>query len=200
LTYDIESAPMMMIWSVYNTFLLFVSIQLCVNIKQRRRAVRVACDLQAELKFEGQVAAATVIDLSEDGARVKLDSLQKGRLLSQPFNRIFLTIPALNIHGLALSQNPVAESDKDELGLAFGDILIEDVRKLVQFVYCEPGRWQDKFVSELRGAGNLVASALRLHPFIYLRRENLSKPVSSAPEKSDTPYENPRLDILRNSA
>jgi cellulose synthase (UDP-forming) len=200
LIYDVENAPMMMLWSVYNTFLLFVSIQLCVNIKQRRRTVHVPCDLRAELKIDGQKAAATVIDLSEDGALVRLDQAEKTQSLYQSSNHVSLTIPALAVHGLSINNIRVLNDQHQELGLAFNNIPIDDLRKLVRYVYCEPNRWPDKFVSEIRGAQNLLASTVRLHPFIYKRGTNSHVAASGKAAGQDSSRGKAALSALTNSA
>lgn len=196
---DLESAPTMIIWSVYNSILLFLSIQLCINVKQRRKSVHTPCELEAQLKCDGKEVAVTVQDLCEGGARIKFGEPQKGRhAVRSASGRILLDIPSIGIYEMPINHIRITKST--EAGLAFDATSTEQQRKLVEFVYCQPGRWQDKFVSEIRGAANLIVSSVRLHPFIFHRGAKSPATVSLPLEHPHNQRSSQSLETLTNSA
>jgi cellulose synthase (UDP-forming) len=109
-----------------------------VNLPQQRRSVRFRHHLICELSnLEGDfVSKAFLEDISETGAKIRT-------IEGTPPSVFKLSIPQLSIYSV---QSAVIRSSHTDgaIGVEFQECSFVNKRKLIEFIYCEPGRW-DRF-------------------------------------------------------
>jgi cellulose synthase (UDP-forming) len=126
------------LWAVYRMVFFWLAFNASVNLPQQRRSVRFSHGLNCELySLEGDfLSKAHIEDLSETGAKIWIERDHLPTLFK-------LSIPQLSLESIE-SRTIRASRTDGVIGIEFLDCSLAGKRRLVEFLYCEPGRW-DKF-------------------------------------------------------
>lgn len=158
-------------WTFYNVVLLQISILAAIDVPKRRHT-RFRHTLACELQFEGFTLSAQTVDLSEGGAAVTLpekipDQMPpQARLrFSDPSSELS-RVPAFEVE---LARQPVRSKQRWLLGIEFINLSLDQERRLVEFLYCQPGQWQDQRMLEPVTAWAMVKSAFSFHSLAETR-------------------------------
>lgn len=159
-------------WTFYNIILLQISILAAIDVPKRRHT-RFRHTLVCELQFQDFTLAAETIDLSEGGAAVLLPEIKfpdqlppQGRLRFRDSSSELSQASAFEVE---LARQPIRSRQGWLLGTKFVNLSIEQERRLVEFLYCQPGQWQDRKISEPVTAWAMVKSAFSFHSLAETR-------------------------------
>ncbi|MDG2989941.1 glycosyltransferase [Candidatus Synechococcus calcipolaris G9] len=184
-----DSLAVNLVWSVYNLSLLLICMLVAIDVPQRRHTRflrREACELQiGQGRFRGYT-----VDMSEEGARILLDrydgedsteAIAPGDV-NATFQGKFRLLPPSSLTNLPLKAElrwharQKLESLKEdestqtaEVRVSFPQLSLAEQRRLIPYLYCEPGQWDDMKVPELKTAWAMFQSVLRLHPLAESR-------------------------------
>jgi cellulose synthase (UDP-forming) len=147
------------LWSIYRMVFFWLAFNASVNLPQLRRSVRFRHHLICEISNnEGNfVSKAYLEDISETGAKIRT----KG---GKPPARFKLSIPQLSLYSI---QSAVIRSSRTDgaMGVEFQECSLANKRKLIEFIYCEPGRWDKSYLPErtaFRALGHFFAQWLKM--------------------------------------
>jgi cellulose synthase (UDP-forming) len=143
-----------LLWAVYRIVFFWLAFNASVNLPQQRRAVRFSHHLDCEIStFEGDfLSKGWIEDLSETGAKIHFEC-------ENPPEALRLSIPALSLSGIASILIRSSGAD-GRIGIEFRDCNLATCRKLIEFIYCESGRWDKFYLPEkaaLRAVGNFFS-------------------------------------------
>jgi cellulose synthase (UDP-forming) len=161
-SHDTDSAIIMLCWSIYNLVLIALAAQACVNVTPAAATYnKVRANLPAEVTISSDRRVAIIKEIWDNGAMLELTQSAK------PGEQGSMTAAVLGVDNLAFFIDENIRTDKHSRTLArvqFFDISTEQQRSLIEYLYCEPGRWQPKTVSEATGIAAVVSSVFRLYP------------------------------------
>lgn len=170
-TYGPGALRVNLFWTFYNVVLLQISILAAIDVPKRRHT-RFRHTLACELQFEGFTLPAQTVDLSEGGAAVTLPEMNLDQLPTQARLRFsdssaeLSKVPAFEVE---LARRPVRAKQGWLLATEFVDLSVDQERRLVEFLYCQPGQWQDQRMSEPVTAWAMVKSAFSFHSLAETR-------------------------------
>lgn len=130
------------VWSIYRMVFFWLAYNASVNLPQQRRSVRFCHNLICELSnLEGDfLSKAYIEDISETGAKMRTPNIN----LPAVFN---LSIPELSLHAIPSAVVRSSRSD-GTTGIEFRECSLANMHKLIEYIYCEPGRWDKSYLSE----------------------------------------------------
>lgn len=161
-TYNVESLGINVAWASYNIVLLYLSILIAIDVPQRKHS---RVDIKAYCEINGVVGET--IDISEGGLRwksqfpVRLEKLKEVNVLLRVGENKTLSLRGIikRVHDSIFS-------------LEFVGIDNVTRDKLIEFIYCEPGRWREITSSEISTFFAFLQSIYRLYsPSFYLFRK-----------------------------
>ncbi|BBA91574.1 hypothetical protein NIES2134_117180 [Thermostichus vulcanus NIES-2134] len=182
-----DSLAVNVVWSIYNLSLLLVCMLVAIDVPQRRHP-RFLRSEPCELIVGGDRYRGQTVDISEEGARLRIgysqtrceqDPLPQGL---RTYSAQFHLLPPSQLADLWLSteirwhdqerllqlQQGVSSTPL-EMRIRFVDISLAEQRRLIPYLYCQPGQWEEIRVPELKTAWAVVQSVFRLHPLAESR-------------------------------
>jgi cellulose synthase (UDP-forming) len=129
----IASLRLATIWNVYNLLLLGISILVMLDVPKANPYEWFAEIYSVSLKVGDRIYAGTTELLSEAGAEIEI----YGQIpfISQP---IYLEIPEVDLRLKA----EILEVRGSKVKLNFDRLNLETERRLIEVLYCRPGRWR----------------------------------------------------------
>lgn len=187
-----DSLAVNIFWSVYNLGLLLISIMVAIDVPQRRFTRfdrRESCDLLArsencQVKLDGKSFTGYTTDIGEGGVRLHLWSEDfssqelaaclrgaKGYLSFLPPGELAdLTLEVTVRWCVPLrSESTQGKGGRVAVGLLFSELSLAQQRRLIPYLYCQPGQWQEVRAPELKTAWAMLQSLFRLHPLAESR-------------------------------
>lgn len=165
-TVNPDSLMVNIVWTAYNVGLLYICILVAVDVPQRtysRFALRYPCQLQTSTTNWNGYS----LELSEGGATISLAPDQENPTLTKEGKLWLDDYPrplgvSVRWQGKDLEENWLA-------GVRFENLPLEDLRKLVVLLYCQPGQWKERSVAEHVTAWALVRSIFRMYAMAETR-------------------------------
>ncbi|WP_126147572.1 glycosyltransferase family 2 protein [Synechococcus elongatus] len=181
-----DSLAINIVWAVYNLSLLLICILVAIDVPQRRHT-RFSHEEACELRLGAVVFSGVTEDLSEEGGRILLNRFEglvdiEDEAPQTTLEGIFrLRSPSpladMPIHAevrwhdrraLAALRFEAAVTEV-EVRLYFSNLTLAEQRRLIPYLYCQPGQWQDLQVPEFKTAWAMLQSVFRLHPLANSR-------------------------------
>ncbi|MBC7970293.1 MAG: glycosyltransferase [Verrucomicrobia bacterium] len=149
-------------WGIYNVLVLAVAILSFVDIARMEPYEWLEQQRAVHLEIAGQVVEGMTTRISEIGAEVTLFAEPDMQALLESGKPAFLTVPAENLR-LSASMTEICFSAKAlTVKLVFERATPKQLRRLIEWVFCQPGQWQPKVApGELRMAWLLLRTILR---------------------------------------
>ncbi|XFA73474.1 glycosyltransferase [Thermosynechococcaceae cyanobacterium Okahandja] len=178
-----DSLAVNIIWSVYNLALLLVCMLVAIDVPQRR-FTRFLRREPCELYLSGDRYTGHTLDISEEGARLILQhytpSSSKTQAIGTYSGQFRLSPPSeladlwlaveLRWHDheqlVALQQGGDRAVD---VRIRFVELSLAEQRRLITYLYCQPGQWDEIRVPEIKTAWAMLQAVLRLHPLAESR-------------------------------
>jgi len=178
-----DSLAVNIIWSVYNLALLLVCMLVAIDVPQRR-FTRFLRREPCELCLSGDRYTGHTLDISEEGARLMLQhytpSSGKTQAIGTYSGQFRLSPPSeladlwlaveLRWHDheqlVALQQGGDRPVD---VRIRFVELSLAEQRRLIAYLYCQPGQWDEIRVPEIKTAWAMLQAVLRLHPLAESR-------------------------------
>ncbi|WJI25589.1 glycosyltransferase [Thermosynechococcus sp. B3] len=169
-----DSLAINMVWSSYNFLLILVCALVAIDVPQRRHP-RFLRSEPCELIVGDNCYGGQTVDLSEEGARIRLNRLP-AELLDDPRGELHFLAPSPLVYlrlpiqlrwsrMVALGKNATAL----EIGVQFLPFSLPKQRRFIRYLYCQPGQWDEVRVPEIKTAWAMIQSVLRLHPLAESR-------------------------------
>lgn len=159
--HDSDSTLVMIAWSIYNVILLVLAAQACTNVPPAPTFNRLIGQLPAELSIAGESFVVTIEQLFDDSAFIKLPAKLPKANQSEP---AYLSIPEIHTADIECTLRLFPQEELLQAAVKFQNLTTVQCRRLVEYIYCQPGQWKPRTVSELRGISALVSSVFRLYP------------------------------------
>ncbi|URR36404.1 glycosyltransferase [Thermosynechococcus sp. HN-54] len=165
-----DSLLINMIWSAYNLAVLLVCVLVAIDVPQRRHP-RFCRSEPCELILGGDRYQGQTLNLSEEGAGIRLaatppipfaEGLAELRF-TEPSPLVHLTLPIQIRWARSRSSQAV------EIGVQFLPFSLPKRRRLIRYLYCQPGQWDEVRVPEIKTAWAMIQSVFRLHPLAESR-------------------------------
>jgi cellulose synthase (UDP-forming) len=139
------------LWCIYRIICFWTAFQATTNLPQKRRAVRFALPLTLCISsVEGvHLTRAIGTDISDIGLGMRTDFA----LLP---HEVLITIPELSLQ--RVSAKIVRADAQNYYGLEFVNLTTAQCRKIIAFIYCRPGQWEDHSLPD----GVAVRALLRM--------------------------------------
>jgi cellulose synthase (UDP-forming) len=163
-----------MFWAAYNLVLVLISALAAIDVPQRRHP-RFGHGIPCRLWVDGVVASGRTVDLSEGGAKLLLEWPRGTPMMASRSGQLELLDENLGLKRPLQVQlrwgEYVDKGDQSRtlVGLKLEMVPVPSYRRLIDFLYCEPGQWPDVKVPEYRTLGAFGMALLRLHPFSVSR-------------------------------
>jgi cellulose synthase (UDP-forming) len=195
--WEVEHAPAIvnLIWGGYNLTILWLTLQICCDVPQKREEIAFLCKQKGALHVNQVEYPITICEISSQGVLMEFPI---GSLSSQPkedksflsegvalpfdllsANSLSLVMPGVvapREHAWVSIQNLqyCATQTQDNgavqiLSAEFGPLTVEQERCITETLFCQPGRWFDRSLKESIYFWNLVKSIFRLYPLVYQR-------------------------------
>ncbi|MCS6943591.1 MAG: glycosyltransferase [Geminocystis sp.] len=173
-----DSLIINMMWSSYNLILMAMCILASIDVPQRRHT-RFPRREYCQLFLDEYQYSGYTLDISEGGARIFLyphcnylpPHLPKGLK-----GQIHFTGLASELAGLTIDvelewyrggrNSPTGEV---QVGLRFVNLSIPILRRLIPYLYCQPGQWDEVKAPEIKTAWAFFQSIFRLYPLTETR-------------------------------
>lgn len=155
----------MLIWCIFRIVILWTSLQVAIDVPQERNTVRFRHNLVCWVSGNQEVLGARTVNISDEGIRVELNAIPQSFTSG---GAVSLDIPEIGIFAMPARISRYA-GGKD-IALCYEGISIPQKRQLVEFLYCEDGRWTKVNMSSLRAALIMVKSIFRIYPIENSRR------------------------------
>jgi cellulose synthase (UDP-forming) len=168
-----DSLLINLLWTGYNLALLCLCILSAIDVPKFRNP-RFTHSLPCQLSLGERSFTLITQDLSEDGAKLILPiTLQPeiSNLLGEPATLKFLgesDLAGLELNAQIRWQQKFPHQQY-ALGLKFDAISLPQQRHLTEFLFCQPGQWEELNVPEHVTAWAFLKSVLRLYPLAELR-------------------------------
>jgi cellulose synthase (UDP-forming) len=151
-------------WSIFNFLLIWLSILACADVPQQRRVPRFSRALRGSLVLGSKTFATTTVDVSEEGALVKI----RGILDPDAPGEAVLVFP--DIKSGEISAEIVRWVPAHNLvAVKYRNLNTVQYRALIESLYCRPRSWALPRVCERRMSWKLLVSVFRLYPFAETR-------------------------------
>ncbi|WP_338440820.1 glycosyltransferase family 2 protein [Synechococcus elongatus IITB4] len=181
-----DSLAINLVWAVYNLSLLLICILVAIDVPQRRHTRFLRAE-PCELCLGAVVFSGVTEDLSEEGGRILLTRFEG--LVNEESEA-----PQTTLEGLFRLRSPSPLADMPihaevrwhdrralaalryeaavtevEVRLYFSNLTLPEQRRLIPYLYCQLGQWQDLQVPEFKTAWAMLSSVFRLHPLANSR-------------------------------
>ena len=158
-----DSASLCLFWSIYNTCILFVAILVYIDVPQQVLATGFPHQLDCQLILEERVFNGTTQSLSEKSAIICFD-------IHSSFDEIertgFLNIPSISLFNAPILIEKVNLDRQSNLlaEIKFVKLDLAKQRKLIDFLFGQPNRWQKQSINEVKSLLFLIVSIFRIDP------------------------------------
>ncbi|WP_297759681.1 glycosyltransferase family 2 protein [Thermosynechococcus sp.] len=158
------------LWSVYNFTILILCMLVAIDVPQRRHS-RFSRQEPCELILGHDSCFVQTADLSEAGARLSLTPPWPLPLKEDVGELCFVDPSPLAPLSLPIQVRWWRWVDRNtlQLGVQFSELPLPTYRRLVEYLYCQPGQWEEVRVPEVKTAWALIKSVLRLYPLAESR-------------------------------
>lgn len=174
---DHEPAFINLAWGLYNMVILWLTLQTCLDTPEKRENIVFTCRLPGRLTAGEKASDLIVTELSLTHALISLPSQfnQSGQAMQTASGILRLDIPGLGLHQLNASlwdegkpstQHPSAAIERL---LVFDSLTKDQFRILVEQLYCQPDRWQDRRLNNNVYFWNFILSIFRIYPLTNTR-------------------------------
>lgn len=160
---NVDSTNIGLFWAIYNTCILFIAILIAIDVPQKVLAIRFPHQLDCQLLLEDKIFHGVTCSLSEKGATTSLDI----NFIDDSIERIgVLSIPSISLFNAPVLIEKVSLDRQSKLlaEVEFIELDISKQRKLINFVFGQPNRWQQQSISEVKSAWSLISSIFRIYP------------------------------------
>ncbi|MDV2993461.1 MAG: Cellulose synthase 1 [Chroococcidiopsis sp. SAG 2025] len=157
-------------WGIYNACVLAIAIQVAIDVPQEVLSLSFPHQLACQLILGDRIIDGNTVEISQKRAKIQLDSFPT----NYPSDTIsHIDIPFLELKTLALISLP-NRTDKNgtKIEIEFVSLTLEQERRLIEFLFCRPGQWQETPVSEFKSFWALITSVFRLYPLAETQRVN----------------------------
>ncbi|MBX2861535.1 MAG: glycosyltransferase [Vampirovibrio sp.] len=167
-----EPTVINMIWGVYNIVILWLTLQICFDVPEKREDVTFMCQLPGQLTVAQEKLEIIVAELSLTGVLIQLPSLTAKKLTGKA-KKFTLDIPSLELKKLKVSipedaqwdaLQIASEAEHQTVTLAINDLTEKQYASLVQQLYCQPDTWQDRRLNNNVYFWNFILSIFRIYP------------------------------------
>lgn len=169
-----DSLAINMFWCSYNLALILICTLVAIDVPQRRHP-RFLRSEPCELIVGGDRYRGQTVDISEEGVRIRLNRFPPESFPQSVGELHFLAPSPLISLRLPVqvrwsrTANLGSKSLVLEIGLQFLSLSIAQQRHLINYLYCQPGQWDEVRVPEIKTAWALLQSIFRLHPLAESR-------------------------------
>ncbi|BAC09347.1 glycosyltransferase family 2 protein [Thermosynechococcus vestitus] len=169
-----DSLAVNVVWSIYNLSLLLVCMLVAIDVPQRRHP-RFLRSEPCELIVGGDRYRGQTVDISEEGVRIRLNRFPPESLGQSVGELHFLEpSPFINLRlpvqvRWSRTANLGSKSLVLEIGVQFLSLSIAQQRHLINYLYCQPGQWDEVRVPEVKTTWALLQSIFRLYPLAESR-------------------------------
>lgn len=153
-------------WASYNIMLFWVAI-LCAMDVPKKKFISFHHELDYELEVNGKVYHGTTCRISERDFLLNFDQPQQRFLMG---TKATVSLPELQLRNLKvkiadLKENPDPEAHQaHKMYLEIEKISLTDERKLVEFLFCRPGQWEEQQIHETNFFFSFIGSIFRMNP------------------------------------
>jgi len=154
---DNSSTLINVFWGVYNCIIMWVAILTCIDIPQDRYYVKHQVEKRGLLTMGERSIPFMVHTLSEKAACISLP----GNF--EPVADVALTF---TLPDGDLLDFPVRSLEKvsSQWKLVFSNLSLSEKRLIIDYLYCQPGQWEDKPFGDSHYTWNFIRSIFRLYP------------------------------------
>ncbi|MCI3280320.1 glycosyltransferase [Synechococcus sp. PCC 6717] len=177
-----DSLAVNMVWSAYNLSLLLICMLVAIDVPQRR-FIRFLRREPCELYLGGDRYFGHTVDLSEGGARLMLERCKPSRKVKAvatdggqfrfcPPSELGDLWLAAELRWYDCKQLMALRQGCDRavaVGICFVELSLAEQRRLIPYLYCQPGQWDEIRVPEIKTAWAMLQAVLRLHPLAESR-------------------------------
>ncbi|MBV8886397.1 MAG: glycosyltransferase [Chroococcidiopsidaceae cyanobacterium CP_BM_RX_35] len=151
------------IWSIYNVCMLIVTIQVAVDVPQQVLSLSFPHQLKGELTLNEHQLGVTTATLSQQGTTIKL---APDALPTQFPNNGWLHLPIIGLLNVPVELRNVNSdaAGSIELEWEFTALSLLQERRLIEFLFCQPGQWQETQISETKSFWSLLVAVFRFYP------------------------------------
>ncbi len=139
--FERETVLLNLFWSLYNFFILAATVAVCRESRQVRGQHRIRLRLEAAVRdADGHVLAGVTEDISESGARVRLNREEGSKSGLRDGNKVRLLV----MDGAFEANFPcivVGHRKGGRLALQFDDLPIERQKDLIRILYGRASNW-----------------------------------------------------------
>lgn len=167
---DLESLWICWVWTSYNLAVAMIAALAAIDVP-KRDVVEFPHTLACELQAMGQRVAGETLELSETGATIALSA--ENTACSLPSN---LTLRLSELVRPLAAAMPIEVKIEWQtprlLGVRFANLTLPQHRAIAEFLYCQPGQWEDRRTPELRSARALLQAVYGFYPLqLWLRQQ-----------------------------
>jgi cellulose synthase (UDP-forming) len=144
-------------FAVSNIALLWVCILVSIDVAQRHPFVRFPRQLPCFVTWEDTGIAAETISISEGDVVLKMDSL-----ISNMPRKAFAHFPEIDLSDIPINFKEVDSSG--QCTFDFENLKLKQRRKLIEYLFCQPGQWNRPSRSEGRAAWEYLRAGVRMYP------------------------------------
>ncbi len=154
-------------WSVYSMILIWVSLQASLDVPQPSNSIRFKHQLPGAIRSRGIALPIVTEEVSDTDVILRLDDGLVHELTSQTASTLYLSIPDCGVREVPVKLRPCDESGGHLL--EFQKLPIDQHRALIAFLYCRPGQWDDRGVSEHLTFWHFIEAPFRMYPLAETR-------------------------------
>ena len=141
----------------FNVSLLWMCLLVCVDVARASPHHRFERKVPFTLSWEGGSASGTTVAISDEEVFILSTSL----IAEVPCNAK-LTISELGFDEINVR---IVTGDKpDRIGLLLPQLPLEQYRRLITELYCQPGQWDGRPKGEMQAAWEYFRAGLRMYP------------------------------------
>lgn len=143
---DADTVVLNIVWTLYNLIIIGVTIAVAWEVKQSRVRFRHKVGDKASIRTsQGYLLDATVLDLSETGALLRLSGEPESPSDYADDLMLYLASPITDV---ALQSEIVALEGKN-LRIRFSELTIDKQRELVRYLYSPADAWVEDYRSSI---------------------------------------------------
>jgi cellulose synthase (UDP-forming) len=156
-----EAFPIVVYFTLVNLAMLWLCLLVSMDIRRPRAYPRFAHRIPFDLVCDDEVAHGETCLLSESEITVSASSLP---VCSS--EKAALCLPSLDLMDIPVR---LRRDTDGQCSLEFLQLSLGQRRKLVEFLYCQPGQWEGKSKGELRAVWEYARAGMRMYPLAESR-------------------------------
>jgi cellulose synthase (UDP-forming) len=151
-------------WSIYSMVLLWLSLQASLDVPLLSKAIRFKYQLPGSIRAQGTAFDVFTAEVSDTDI-----ILETNKELSTMFARasqngtsLSVTIPACGLVEAPIAFCESAPGERTHIRL--GKLPLDQHRRLIAFLYCRPGQWDERGVCEPVTFWHFIEAIFRMFP------------------------------------